>query len=552
MPTATSTMTDRGRPRRILPVCLLVLVALGAAACGSSAGTANGPSDSLVADGTPTPQRGNKLVYGIEADPNGLDPSKNGWDPSGLLAANAIFDTVAAFDANGTPRPYLAESIAPNADFTVWTIKLRPGVTFHDGTPLTAAAAKRNGDALLASPITGPASSLIDQIVPKDDLTYEVRTKAPWASYPVLLTGQGGVLAAPSQLDNPDGASHPVGTGPFKLQRWDVDQSIQLVRNPSYWRQGLPYLDAVELRPITDTSRRIDDLEAGTIDALHDSDFKGNARLDDMAKAGTVKVVREQGTTSTNMVMFNTTKAPLDDVRVRQAVAYATDINALADQLGWPKDHLADSPFAPTSPFYAKADFPRFDLDKAKRLVAEYQAEKGPISFKLANTPAPESLQLLQALSDQWAKAGITTTIDAVDFKQFVIRAVAGQYDAAVFRYFGYPDPDGNWHFWSSKTIKPSGEISLNFTRLADAELDKALDAGRASPDVATRKQAYTEVQKRFSALVPYLWIYRTDWVIAGSSKVHDLANGPLPDGQPSLPMSDGAHRLTQTWKESA
>jgi peptide/nickel transport system substrate-binding protein len=133
-----------------------------------------------------------------------------------------------------------------------------------------------------------------------------------------------------------------------------------------------------------------------------------------------------------------------------------------------------------------------------------------------------------------------------------VLLAVGGNYDATLFRYFAAPDPDVLWHFFDSATIRPVGQISLNFTHLADQQIDDALAAGRASADPAVRKPAYATVQRRFAELVPYIWLYRVDWVIASSSKVHNAQNVTLPDGQPALPFIAGTHRITETWIESS
>ncbi len=540
-------MGHTGSTRRwAAAVTLATTVALVGAACSASTSSSSGSNTPAVA--TPTtvaPSPGGKIVYGIEADPNGLDPTRNAWDPSGLLVANAIFDTITAFDANGVAQPYLAKSLDHSADFTDWTIHLREGVTFHDGEPLNADAGVKMLKAIQASAITGPPAQYIDTVTKVDDLSYVAHMKQPWASFPAILTGQGGYVVAPKQLDDPEGSSHPIGTGPFRIKAWDVGKQVSVARNPSYWRKGLPYLDNVDFKVIEDGSDRVTQLQNGSVDLIHASNISETSQLDALPKDGRIVVNHDPGATEATFVMLNTAKAPLDDVRVRQAIAYGTDLQALADRNGWPKDRLTDSPFAPDSPWYAKVAFPRADLAKAKELVASYEKDKGPISFELAG---PFEISLLQQLSDQWAQAGIKTTVSVVEFKKNVILAVGGNFDALLFRYFAAPDPDVVWHFWSSKTIAPLGSISLNFAHLGDDQIDEGLTAGRASADPAVRKAAYAKVQQRFADLVPYVWLYRTDWVIATSDKVHDALNVTLPDGSPAMPYAAGVHRLAETW----
>ncbi len=543
-------MTNKRSARRWGASALAMAVVLAAAACGgggSSSSEGNGAPAPTSTVPAPTP--GGKIVYGIEADPNGLDPTRNAWDPSGLLVANAIFDTLTAFDANSVAQPYLAKSLDHNADFTDWTIRLRDGVTFHDGTPLNADAGVKMLKAIQASAITGPPAQYIETVTKVDEMSYVAHMKQPWASFPAILTGQGGYVIAPKQLDDPEGSSHPIGTGPFRIKEWEVGKRVSVAKNTSYWRTGLPYLDNVDFKVIEDGSERVTQLQNGSVDVIHASNISETSQLDALPKDGRIVVNHDPGATESTFVMLNTAKAPLDDVRVRQAIAYATDLQALADQNGWPKERLTDSPFAPDSPWYAKVDFPRANLAKAKELIASYEKDKGPVSFELAG---PFEISLLQQLSDQWAQAGIKTTVSVVEFKKNVILAVGGNFDALLFRYFAAPDPDVVWHFWSSKTVAPLGSISLNFAHLADEQIDEGLTAGRASADPAVRKAAYAKVQKRFADLVPYVWLYRTDWVIATSAKVHDARNVTLPDGSPSMPYAAGVHRLAETWISSA
>lgn len=498
------------------------------------------------------PKSGGKLVYGVEADPNGLDPISNGWDPSGLLVAGAIYDPLAAFDAEGKAQPYLAESFGHNADFTEWTIKLRPAVKFHNGEKLDADALIKFFDALQKSPITSPSIADVERHEKVDDLTVKVVMKRPWATYPVLLTSQSGYVPAPKQLDDPEASIHPTGTGPFKLAEYVIDTRVRVTKNADYWRNGLPYLDEAEFRPMGDLLKRIEQLRAGTLNVIHSSEVRVNkAELDEDAKQGSIKVYHDKGVTDPNFLLMNTAKPPLDDVRVRQALAFGTDVKALAEANGWPSDRLMPGIFPPGNEWYVQTDYPTYDPARARSLLAEYEAEKGKVKLRLGTTPDSESLRQIQAVSEQWTKLGVEVTGDTVPFKDFVIRMVIGNYEAVLFRYFGQPDPDVNWYFWTGQTVKPVGELSLNFAHLKDDQIDAAIDAGRQTDDLAKRKEAYAKAQKRFDELVPFIWLYRTDWVIATGKTVHDIENGPLPNGQPSLPQLGGVNRITQAWIES-
>lgn len=532
-------------------VALVLSMALLAAAGCSSGSSQNGENQAAGPSTTAKPQSGGKIVYGIEADPNGLDPIGNGWDPSGLLVAGAIYDPLAAFDAEGKAQPYLAESITPNSDFTEWTIKLRPNITFHNGEKLDAAGVVKFSDAVKASPIVGPALADVERHEVVDDLTMRTVMKRPWATYPVTLASQAGYVAAPKQLDDPDRSIHPVGTGPFQLREYEIDKKVRVTKNPNYWRAGLPYLEETEFRPIGDLQQRVEQLRGGTLNVIHSAEVRVNTKeLDEDAKAGTIKVFHDKGVTDPNFLLLNTSQAPLDDVRIRRALAMGTDVGELAKLNGWPEDRVIPGIYPPGSQWYTKTDYPTYDPEQAKKLIREYESEKGKVSIQLGTTPDAESLRQIQTVGEQWRRLGVEVTGETVSFKDFVIRMVVGQFNAVLFRYYGQPDPDANWYYWTSQTTKPKGELSLNFPHLKDDQLDAAIDAGRQTTDVAKRKEAYAKAFKRFDELVPFIWLYRTDWAIATGKTVHDIENGPLPDGRPSLPMLGGVNRLTQTWIE--
>jgi peptide/nickel transport system substrate-binding protein len=462
-----------------------------------------------------------------------------------------------AFDANGQAQPYLAASVSSDATFTTWTLKLRQGVRFHNGEPLNADAVVVWAKALKASAITGPAAQMLNDIMAVDPLTVRMTTTKPWAALPALVTGQGGYVVSPTQLKAEDGPTKPIGTGPFMLRDWKIDDHFELVRNPNYWRPNLPYLDAVRFQVVADGRQRVAMLEHGDLDVSSFSfqwDLKSldeaTARQAALPESSRFTVARDPGDAEKDMIMFNTTKAPLDDVRIRRALAYATDVPAIAKADGWPAD-VAKGPIAPTSPFYADVAYPTFDLEKAKALVREYQAEKRVKEVSFTLTVAAPAQLMAQGLLDQWAKAGIKVRLTNVDVKQVVRYAVIGNYEASEFRYFAAPDPDAFWHFFVSDTIRNPG-VSLNFTQFKDAQIDAGMNEARGTDNIATRKRAYALVQQRLADQLPYLWLLRTEWRIASGARVRNARNVTLPDGRAAMPYVAGSSTLTETWIDTA
>jgi peptide/nickel transport system substrate-binding protein len=142
-----------------------------------------------------------------------------------------------------------------------------------------------------------------------------------------------------------------------------------------------------------------------------------------------------------------------------------------------------------------------------------------------------------------YEEAGFDVTLEFLEFAQFIGLAVSGNYQALAWRQFSSPDPDGEYQWWYS-------DSSLNFARLADEEVDAALDAGRTSPERADREQAYADLQNRMAEIVPFVWFNHVEWFIVADASVHDIPSGPLPDGQESLPFQAGAHRTAQIWRD--
>jgi len=559
----------RKRSRFWAPLGVLALLAVLAVSCaksetgsgtgsggsgGTEGSTALGSADTspdVVLPSAGQPKSGGKLIYGLEAETDGWDPTSNRWATSGTQVALTVFDALVALDKDLKPQPYLAQSLTPSSDYKEWTIKLRPNVKFHDGTPLNSAAVKKSVDKFRASPLTGAAAKPIVEVVPVDDLTVKFMMNQPWAVFPSSLTGQGGVIPAPVMLDNPEGARHPVGTGPFVFQTWTPDKSLSVTKNASYWRQGMPYLDAVEFRPLPDANSRYNSLLSHDIQLTVTSSEELITRMLADSKEGKIQSVRSIGNNDLSMVLFNTSKAPFDDIRARQALAYAIDRKSLSELTGTDPALSADSVFQKDSVWYkAQPDYPAFDLEKAKALAQAYEKDKGqPITFQFGSTGDPLVLQAVQTLQAQWDQAGIKATIQTSEQATYITNAITGNYQANIWRQFGASDPDGNYIWWTSENA--SGALALNMARSKDAETDAALLKGRGTTDQATRKAAYDEVQARQTAVLPYIWLSHLRWTAAADNKLRGIQGTPLPDGGTSAALVGGVMSITGMWYET-
>jgi peptide/nickel transport system substrate-binding protein len=526
------------------------LAAAGIFVPGAAASLLEACSATGSPDAGPRPRVGGSLTYAIEAEVAGFDPMASAWDSPGLLCARAIYDTLCVQAADGTIVPNLARSITPNTDYTQWTIALRPGIRFHDGTALDATTVKTNLDGYRHSPLTGPYLLNIMGTKVIDPLTLGVSMYTPWVPFPSYLTGHVGYMAGLKQLGDSSGKTLPIGTGPFVFKEWLPGEHFTAVRNPNYWRTGLPYLDSITFKPIPDTGTRANALLAGDIDIMHSSDAQSVVDFRDRAGYNQYNDLNAVvGEPDQNCILLNTYVSPLKDVRVRQALAYATDQRKAVSTLYHGISAPAEGPFTPGSPYYGPTGYPTYDLEKAKSLVAQYQKEQGPISFEFATVNSAAARARNELLQAMWKEAGIQTEIVEVEQSVLVFNAIVGNYQAEGWRQFNCPDPDANYAWWSSKTAAPPGKQALNFSRIADPQLDAGLEAGRTQVDPVVRAAAYKLVAERFGALVPYIWLAPTVWIVAAHASVGGVGRTTVPDGTRAMFMNSGVMSMAELWR---
>ncbi|HXM56762.1 MAG TPA: ABC transporter substrate-binding protein [Candidatus Dormibacteraeota bacterium] len=533
-----------GRGARIAAGSLLLP---GAAALLDACAAQGAPS----AERTPVePRRGGQLIFATEAEINSFDPRSGAWDSTGLLFAGTVYDPLFTQAADGSVRPYLAQSISPNADFTRWTLRLRPGIRFHDGTPLDAAAVKVNLDGSARSPLTAPYLFNMTGTRVIDSLTLQVTTGTPWVPFPSYLTRQLGYMAALRQLADTSGRAKPIGTGPFLFKEWLPGDHFTATRNPDYWRPGLPYLDAITYRPIPDPRSRGSGLEAGDVDLMHSSDtqnvadFRQGPKYRRVSDLGSVLGEPDQ-----NFIMLNTAVPPLDDVRVRRALAHATDRQRVIDTLYNGLTKPADGPFMAGSPYHGPTGYPAYDPAAARALIADYARQRGPVSFRFSTVNTAKLRTRTELLQAMWREVGIQTEIVPLEQSPLILDAISGNFQACGWRQFNTPDPDANYVSWSGTTAAPVGRQALNFARNRDPQLDAALEAGRTQVDPQVRAAAYRLVAQRLGADVPYLWLSPAVWIVAARPHVGGLGEATLPDGARARGMISGVVPVAELWR---
>jgi len=250
-----------------------------------------------------------------------------------------------------------------------------------------------------------------------------------------------------------------------------------------------------------------------------------------------------------NYILLNTAVPPLNDVRVRQALAYTTDRRRAVSTLYHGITTPADGPFTPGSPYFGPTGYPSFDPDRARALVAAYQHDRGPISFTLASVNTGNARQRNELLQAMWKEVGIQGEIVEVEQAALIVDALVGRYQAVGWRQFNAVDPDANFVWWSSTTSAPIGRQALNFARNADSLLDAALQAGRTQVDPQVRAACYRLAASRLGADVPYIWIAPSVWIVAAHDSVGGLGRATLPDGGDARGMISGVVSTAELWR---
>jgi peptide/nickel transport system substrate-binding protein len=410
-------------------------------------------------------------------------------------------------------QPRLAQSVTPSADFTSWTMKLRDGVKFSDGTAFDATAVKSNWDRILqtqSAACRGDAQTMTQTVV-TNRLTLQITLAAPNSQFPRTLTNCLGFISSPAAFAKGPIDNAPVGAGPFQLQQWVRGAQMVLTRNPSYWDSPKPYVDQVTFKPVTDNQQRASALMTGQADAV--TFATPSTELTNLQQAGYPMYLVDQW--GGQGAAFNMQKAPFDDVRVRTALRLAADPkNENLKVVG--SDANVVSTLFPKGPFYdATLKFPTTNLAKAQKLIDAYVAEKGgPVKGTLTGSPAVQTW--FTALQQDWAKLkNVDIQVEIVDGSVTLQRGNSHNFDMIIMGIAGL-DPD------DISTFIRTG-ASGNREQFSNPEVDALLLQGRNTAEAAKRKAIYAKVGKIFVEQAPIVYLYRNVIPTVTSKNVKDV-----------------------------
>jgi peptide/nickel transport system substrate-binding protein len=473
---------------------------------------------------------GGLLKAALDLDPPTMDPHLSGSAVDRQVFQN-LYDKLVDIDENLAIVPMLAASWTISPDGKTVTFKLRQGVKFHDGTPFNAEAVKDNFDRMRDSKFPSARRSEIApvaNVVPVDASTVQITLERPYSPLLYVLTDRAGMMLSPTatQKDGLNFTLHPVGTGPFVFVEKIPQDHITLRRNPDYWEKGLPHLDGIVYRMITDDNARVANLKSGDVDIVGTVPLPQVKELTaDAARPGAGFRLLQHGAIAWTAIALNVTKPPFDNKLLRQAFAATVDRDAIANVVLQGAAYPAHFFFPNGTPAYDAAwKLPPHNVALAKEKLQAGGHSEG-FTFTFLTQPGQQRLAVAQAIQAMAADAGIQMKIQVVD-QGTIIDAISHlKEEAALIEWSGRPDPDFDIYPFTTQ----SGIGSFNYTGYNNQRVQTLLDAARYLGAMSQRRRAYGEVTKLLADDVPYVWLYFPKEYKLISTRVHGFVQ--VPDG---------------------
>ncbi|WP_296198413.1 ABC transporter substrate-binding protein [uncultured Microbacterium sp.] len=488
------------KQRITLGIAGAVIAALALAGCSAGKGVDIGASGS-ASDKT--------LVAAIGGEPDQLDPQKTSSYFSFEVLEN-VFDTLVQPDENLEMQPALAESWETSDDQLTWTFHLRSGVTFQDGSAFTSDDVVYSYRRIIDDKLSNAWKfSAVTDVTAPDASTVVITVKQPT---PNLLSNLGGfkgmAIVKKSNVESGDITTKPIGTGPFQVTENVQGDHITLKANDKYWG-GAPKVAGIEYKFISEPATALASLKAGDIDW---TDVVPTQQVDQLKNDSSVTL----GLTPSSdywYLALNEAKAPWNNVKVRQAIAYAIDRDAIVKAVSYGTAAENQLAIPEQSYWYSKYDGYSTDLDKAKQLMSEAGYTGGTLDM-LATSDYPETVTAAQIIAANLEPLGIKVTIRQPDFSTWLDEQNKGNFDMLMMGWLGNIDPD-DFYYSQHHT-----DGSSNAQKYSNTQVDELLDKARVETDKEARKDLYAQAAKIIADEASYIYLYNPSVIQVWSPKV--------------------------------
>lgn len=477
---------------------------------------------------------GGTITFGVEAQFAGFEAIKSAsrLAINGSIAANTIMEPLFRLDEKGNLIPVLGLSATLSKDSKMWIIKLRKGVKFHDGTPFNADAIVNHWQRLFdpQNKFRGRgALAAIESVEKADDYRIRFRLKHPWLPFLRVITSTReliNLIPSPKAVESGTQNRAPVGTGPFMFKEWSAGDRFIVVKNPDYWNKNKPYLDAIVFKPMPDSQTRYASLKSGQLDMIWSD--RGNI-IDKAMKDAALQVYKNDDN-GAEIFIINTTKPPLNDIKVRQALAYAHNQTHHVNMVYKGSIPIVHHPFGVD--FQCADDgYHEYDPQKARQLLANHN---NPLELECLHSNSPRGREIGEITQQLLKDVGVQMNPVGLNFGPVVKKVISGQYQVSTWRMSSRPDqgPSLFRAFYS----KSRG----NFSHYKNPEMDKLLMAQRMETDPTKRQQLLCRIARLINEDVPIL--YR------GGMRSHVITRKAV---NGITDFSHGIVRLEEAWLEN-
>jgi peptide/nickel transport system substrate-binding protein len=468
------------------------------------------------------------LRIGLAEDPDVLDPTRARTFVGRIVFAG-LCDKLFDLDEKLNIVPQLATSYKWSADNKSLELKLRQGVTFHDGEKMDAAAVKYNLERhknLKGSSRRGELA-VVSSVDAVDPQTVRINLAAPFAPLLAVLTDRAGMMVSPKAAEaaGEKFGANPVCSGPFKFVERIAQDRMVLERFPAYWDKGRIHFDRIVYQPIPDATVRLANLRSGQLDFIErvaPSDIP-QIRGDSRFKVAKIVEIGYQGITINLAKSDVSQKNPLGkDPRVREAFELSLDRDAIVKVVMEGEAQAGNQWVAPSNQYYGKgAQIPKRDVERARQLLKEAGVPNP--SFTLMTPTSSDAQRIAQVVQSMAKEAGFDIKIHSTEFATSLNLADKGQFEAYVLAWSGRPDPDGNLH----TMLACKGPT--NYAGYCKPDVEALINESRTSLDPARRAAAYDKIAQQVQKDRPIVYLYHRNWLWAHTTKLTGLRT--VPDG---------------------
>lgn len=468
------------------------------------------------------------LRIGLAEDPDILDPTMARTFVGRIVFAG-LCDKLFDLDEKLNVVPQLATSHQWSADNKSLTIKLREGVTFHDGEKMDAQAVKYNLERhknMKGSNRRGELA-VVSSIDAVDPTTVRINLEAPFAPLLAVLTDRSGMMVSPKAAEaaGEKFGAKPVCSGPFRFVERIAQDRIVVERFANYWNKGQIHFERIVYQPIVDATVRLANLRSGQLDFIErvaPSDIP-NLRNDSRFKIAKIVEIGYQGITINVGKSDLAQKNPLGrDPRVREAFELSLDREAIVKVAMEGEAQAGNQWVAPSNRFYGKsAPLPKRNVERAKQLLKEAGVPNP--SFTLMTPTTSDAQRIAQIVQAMAKEAGFDIKIQSTEFATSLNLADKGQFEAYVLAWSGRADPDGNLH----TMLACKGPT--NYAGYCKDDVEKLITESRTSLDATRRAAAYDKIAQQVQKDRPIVYLFHRHWLWAHTAKLSGLRT--VPDG---------------------